>query len=116
MAQPTGDESSTTAERLRIVRHLIGAPPKEGGAGIIPKDKEWKNVESIFPLHDPAFNKGWIKKWSTLTFLKREDLDEIRDMFGEKVSASTPYSCEDTGTNVDRLPTTSPLHSSTLPP
>lgn len=74
------------AERYRIVYHLITSPKEEGGAGIIPKEGQWKNVESIFPLHDKAFNKEWITKWSMMTFLKIEDLDDIRDHLGEKVS------------------------------
>lgn len=75
----------TEAERFRIVYHLITSSKEAGGAGIIPKEGQWKNVESIFPLHDKAFNKEWIKKWSTMTFLKAEDLDDIRDRLGEKV-------------------------------
>lgn len=76
----------TEAERFRIVHHLITGPKEEGNAGIIPTHGQWKNVESIFPLHDHIFNKEWIKKWATMTFLKVEDLDEIRDRFGEKVA------------------------------
>ena len=87
MAQPSQDEPSTTAERLRIVHHLIAGPQKEGGAGIVPKSEEWTNIDAIFPLHDSSFNKTWIKKWSSMTFLQREDLDEIRNMFGEKVES-----------------------------
>lgn len=75
----------TDAERYRIVYHLITGPKTEGGAGIVPKEGQWKNVESVFPLHDIAFNKRWIKEWSTMTLLKIEDLDEIRDRLGEKV-------------------------------
>ncbi|CAF9940824.1 hypothetical protein IMSHALPRED_002181 [Imshaugia aleurites] len=76
----------TEAERYRIVHHLITGPKEEGNAGITPKQGQWKNVESIFPLHDHTFNKEWIKKWATVTFLKVEDLDEIRNRFGEKVA------------------------------
>ena len=65
---------------------MITNSREEGGAGITPKHGEWKNVESIFPLHDHAYNKEWIKKWSTMTFLKIEDLDDIRDRFGEKIA------------------------------
>lgn len=65
---------------------MITGPKAEGGAGITPKHGEWKDVESVFPLHDHAFNKEWIKKWATMTFLKVEDLDEIRDRFGEKIA------------------------------
>ncbi|KAF2457746.1 calcium-activated chloride channel-domain-containing protein [Lineolata rhizophorae] len=73
------------AERLRIIYQLITNSPTEGGAGITPKEGEWKNVESIFALHDHAYNKEWIKKWSTAYFLKAEDLDAIRDRLGEKI-------------------------------
>lgn len=92
------------AERYRIVHHLITGRIEEGGAGIIPKVGQWKNVESIFPLHDKAFNKEWIKKWSTMTFLKPEDLDDIRDRLGEKVSFCSSVDVE-VPTNVirDRL-------------
>ncbi len=76
----------TEAERYRIVHHLITGAKEEGNAGVSPTHGQWKNVESIFPLHDHAFNKEWIKKWATLTFLKVEDLDEIRNRFGEKVA------------------------------
>lgn len=78
-------QSLTEAERYRIVYHLITSPREDGGAGIIPKEGRWKNVESIFPLHDKNFDKNWIKNWSTTTFLKPQDLDEIRDRLGEKV-------------------------------
>ncbi|KAL8661952.1 MAG: hypothetical protein Q9202_005153 [Teloschistes flavicans] len=79
-------ESLTEAERFRITHHLITSSREDGGAGIIPKEGQWKNVESIFPLHDHTFNKEWIKRWSTMTFLKAEDLDQIRDRFGEKIA------------------------------
>lgn len=65
---------------------MITDDREEGGAGITPKHGEWKNVESLFPLHDHAFNKEWIKKWSTMTFLKIDDLDDIRNRFGEKIA------------------------------
>lgn len=70
---------------MRVVYHMITNPTGEGGAGIVPKQEPFKNVESIFPLHDHKYNKEWIKKWSTMTFLKSEDLDDIRNRFGEKV-------------------------------
>ncbi|KAJ9668071.1 hypothetical protein H2201_001877 [Coniosporium apollinis] len=74
------------AERLRIIYQLITNPITEGGAGITPKEGEWKNIESVFPLHDHAYNKDWIKKWSTNYTLNIEDLDEIRNRFGEKIA------------------------------
>ncbi|KAF2501445.1 DUF590-domain-containing protein [Lophium mytilinum] len=74
------------AERLRIIYQLITNPVSEGGAGITPKEDGWKEVESIFALHDHEYNKDWIKKWSTSYFLKTEDLDDIRNRLGEKIA------------------------------
>jgi anoctamin-10 len=72
------------AERLRIIYQLITNDTEDGGAGITPKHGDWKNVESIFALHNHAYNKHWIKHWSVEWFLKPEDLDEIRNRLGEK--------------------------------
>lgn len=78
-------EPLTEAERLRVIYRLITQSSTEGCAGITPGEGVWKNVESIFALHDPAYNKQWIQKWSTAYMLSAEDLDEIRDRLGEKV-------------------------------
>jgi hypothetical protein len=75
------------AERLRIIYQLITNPLSEGGAGITPKEGEWENVESVFALHDHAYNKDWIKKWTSQYFLTTEDLDDIRNRLGEKVNS-----------------------------
>ena len=74
------------AERLRIIYQLITNPESEGGAGITPDEGEWKEVESVFALHDHAYNKGWLVKWSKNVILKPEDLDEIRNRLGEKIA------------------------------
>ena len=58
----------------------------DGGAGIVPGSGRWKHVASVFPLHNPSFNKAWIQKWSTKYLLDQADLDEIRDNFGEMVA------------------------------
>lgn len=73
------------AERLRIVYDMITNAPEDGGAGITPKRGEWEEVESLFPLHDHAFNKQWMKKWSSTYALDLKDQDEVRNKFGEKV-------------------------------
>jgi len=80
------DEPITEAERLRLVYLLITKPKNEGGAGITPKSGEWEGVESIFALHDHAFNKAWIKDLTSKYFLSAEDLTEIKDRFGEKIA------------------------------
>jgi hypothetical protein len=68
---------------------MLAAPKEDGGANITPKHGEWKNVDSIFPLHDNKTNQAWMRDWSKKTFLTREDLDQIRDKFGEKVRRNT---------------------------
>lgn len=74
------------AERLRTVYLLITKPKNEGGAGITPNVGQWKNVTSVFPLHDHAFNRQWIKQWSSKYFLNEHDLEQIRDKFGENIA------------------------------
>ena len=64
---------------------MITVPKEAGGAGITPKHGEWKCVDAIFPLHDEAMNKQCIKDWSQKTFLSADDLDQIRNTFGENV-------------------------------
>lgn len=65
---------------------MITKPVDDGGAGITPGNNQWKHVESVFPLHNHAFNKAWIQKWSSKYLLDQADLDEIRDKFGESVA------------------------------
>lgn len=79
------DEPVTDAERLRLVYLLITKPKNDGGAGVTPTLGQWKHVASIFPLHNQRFNSHWIKKWST-KYVLDDEIDEIRDMFGEKVA------------------------------
>lgn len=64
---------------------MITSPKEDGGAGITPKHGEWTNVDSIFPLHDDKTNQAWMRDWSKKTFLTRDDLDQIRNKFGERV-------------------------------
>jgi anoctamin-10 len=80
------DEPITEAERSRLVYLMITKPQNEGGAGIVAGTGTWKYVKSIFPLHNHAFNKAWIQKWSKKYLLDQADLDEIRDKFGENVA------------------------------
>lgn len=80
------EEPVTEAERSLLVYLMITKPINEGGAGIVPGTGKWKYVESVFPLHNLAFNKAWIQKWSKKYLLDQTDLDEIRDKFGETVA------------------------------
>lgn len=85
MQEALSAEPMTEAEQLRLVYLLITKPRNEGGAGITPKKGEWKGVESIFPLHDHAFNKAWIKEITSKYLLTNKDLEDIKDRFGEKI-------------------------------
>lgn len=80
-------EPLTEAERLRAIDQMITHPKEEGGAEITPNHGEWKNVTALFPLHDEETNKQWMRDWSQKTFLSDEDLDHIRNKFGESVRA-----------------------------
>ncbi|KAF9894460.1 hypothetical protein FE257_007963 [Aspergillus nanangensis] len=83
--QESEAEPQTEAERLRVIYHMITVPREAGGAGIIPEYGEWKNVTAVFPLHDDETNKECMRDWSSKTFLTPEDLDKIRNSFGESV-------------------------------
>ncbi|ODA76357.1 hypothetical protein RJ55_08203 [Drechmeria coniospora] len=80
------EEPVTEAERLRLVHQLISRPLNEGGAGVSETSDKWKHVAAIFPLRDQPFNKAWIQKWSKKYLLDQEDIDEIRNKFGENVA------------------------------
>lgn len=80
------EEPVVEAERLRLVYLLITKPKAEGGAGVTPTLGHWKHVQSVFPLHNHAFNRQWLKQWSQKYFVDENDINEIRDKFGEKVA------------------------------
>ncbi|KAA8575980.1 hypothetical protein EYC84_006143 [Monilinia fructicola] len=90
MQEALSAEPMTEAERLRLVYLLITKPRNEGGAGITPKKGEWKGVESIFPLHDHAFNKAWIKEITSKYLLTTKDLEDIKDRFERRLDFTSP--------------------------
>ncbi|KAK4152505.1 Anoctamin-10 [Chaetomidium leptoderma] len=80
------DEPVTEAERLRLAYMLITRPRNEGGAGVTPKTGHWRFVQSVFPLHDRAFNREWLSEWSKKYYLDEADIGKIRDRMGERVA------------------------------
>jgi anoctamin-10 len=70
---------------LRSTFHLVTWKKELGGAGIMPGHGQWKNVKSVFPIHDKSANRSLLAKFSRKATLNREDLDEIRGVYGEKV-------------------------------
>ncbi|KAF5093737.1 hypothetical protein D0Z00_003895 [Geotrichum galactomycetum] len=74
----------TPAQKLRLIYSILTAPPSDHGLGITPQIGEWYFVNSIFPLHNHELNKQWIRRWSTKWVIDAEDINWIRNHFGEK--------------------------------
>jgi hypothetical protein len=68
------------------VYHLVSWPKSNGGAGITPGWGQWENVQSIFPLHNQPTNLSLLRRLSSRLFLTNSDLDQIRNLFGTKVT------------------------------
>ncbi|KAH6718652.1 calcium-activated chloride channel-domain-containing protein [Leptodontidium sp. MPI-SDFR-AT-0119] len=77
---------NTETENLRSIFHLVTWKKSLGGAGITPEIGKWKNVKSVYPLHNNAATRALLVKWSRQLILREEDLDQIRGLFGEKVA------------------------------
>ena len=89
--KPKGDTQTPVrgenqSENLRSMFHLVTWTKEMGGAGITPEHGKWENVKAVFPLHDRTTMKRMLGKWSRQLFLRQDDLDQIRGLFGEKVS------------------------------
>lgn len=85
------------ADRLRHLYTLLTLPAtpvtSDGitrrGAGMRVKSEEFPHLIDITPLHDPAYNRSWLKRWnSSKSFLSISvsDLDGIRSHFGEHIA------------------------------
>ncbi|KAL7907658.1 calcium-activated chloride channel domain-containing protein [Trichoderma velutinum] len=74
------------AEDILSMNHLVNWPQSMGGAGITPGIGQWKNVKSIFPMHNDKVNQALLRNLSKKLLLGIDDLDKIRDLFGSKVS------------------------------
>ncbi|KAF1967441.1 hypothetical protein BU23DRAFT_483560 [Bimuria novae-zelandiae CBS 107.79] len=74
------------AEDLMSLYHLVTWTRELGGAGITPGFGKWKNVASVFPLHNPRTNTKLLVHLSKKFFLTVDDLDQIRDLWGTKVA------------------------------
>ncbi len=89
--KPKGDSSTVVdseyeAEDLLSLHHLICWPKDLGGAGITPGIGRWKHVRSVFPIQNPQTNSELMTRLSSKLYLRIEDLDKIRDLFGAQVA------------------------------
>ena len=57
----------------------------------MPESGQWKNVKSIFPIHNEDVSTALLKHLSRRIFLTTQDLDQIRDLFGSKVAFYFAY-------------------------
>lgn len=91
----------TTADRSRLVYGIITSPLSTNvassllhvnstgpTAGLVdlPHSIDFPSVTSIFPPHDPKFNKAWMKRYTSTLTTPIEELDTIREHFGESIA------------------------------
>ncbi|SPC67836.1 related to IST2 - Plasma membrane protein that may be involved in osmotolerance [Ustilago sp. UG-2017b] len=96
----------TPASRLRLVDSLLTLPSiashavqsasgkaqVPSGAGLRLGSSEFPHLVDMSAIHDPAYNSAWMKRWAhispakILTGVGLEDLDSIREHFGEDVA------------------------------
>ncbi|PVU85944.1 hypothetical protein BB559_006734 [Furculomyces boomerangus] len=80
----TIDTQLPESERQRLVLQIITGPVEDGGANIHTHNE--KCVTAIFPIHDKDYNKEWIKRWSTKWLIDQNDLQDLKEHFGEEIS------------------------------
>ncbi|UZJ55207.1 hypothetical protein CBS101457_004527 [Exobasidium rhododendri] len=81
-------QTFSSAERARHTYDLLTLSAPRG-AGILVGSKEYPNVKSMSPLHDPIYNQAWLKRWANLSSalqINIKELDSIREHFGEHVA------------------------------
>ncbi|ORX58560.1 DUF590-domain-containing protein [Piromyces finnis] len=85
-------EKLPTSDRLYIIYNLLTRPTWEGGVGISTETEGgWHQtggmyLESFFTLHNKELNNKWIKHWSKKYILSTDDMTDIRNHFGTRVS------------------------------
>lgn len=90
--RPLGDSSTvidaaTPSEEIRSVFHLVTWTKEQGGAGVTAGFGQWRNVTASFAPHAWTANKRLLKQLSAKIVLRADDLDQIKALFGEKVSS-----------------------------
>ncbi|KAI9151383.1 hypothetical protein HJFPF1_08585 [Paramyrothecium foliicola] len=86
-----GVDGDFEAEDLLSMYHLVNWSKANGGAAITPGFGKWKDVKSIFPIHNDAANTALLGRLSRRLLLSDKDLDRIRDLLGVKVAFYFAY-------------------------
>ncbi|ORX95276.1 DUF590-domain-containing protein [Basidiobolus meristosporus CBS 931.73] len=82
--QVKSDARLTDSERLRLIHQIIVGDEADGCAGLDPDNID--AIDSLFPIHNRAYNNQWLRSWSTSWRIKQEDLQNLRDHFGETIA------------------------------
>lgn len=76
------------ADRVRYTYDLL-TRPKPHGAHLLIGSKEYPHLKDMTPIHDPAYNRDWLKRWSDVKSMLQisvKELDAIRSHFGEHIA------------------------------
>jgi anoctamin-10 len=68
----------SSADRIRLVHSFLTWTIDDGGLAVIPGSNEWSRVTSILAIHDPEFDKLWIRSLTSRA-LSSVDFDKIKD-------------------------------------
>jgi hypothetical protein len=81
--QPSQDISMlSTGDKIRLLYDYVTNPTWNDGLDV--NDSSIEGID-IFALHDQEFNNRWIKSWASKIALNDDDIEMVRDQFGEKV-------------------------------
>ncbi|KAF9647312.1 DUF590-domain-containing protein [Thelephora ganbajun] len=72
------------SHRIRLLYDYLTNPTSAGGLGISPGISLWKRVVGIYPLHDPEFDKTWVRSLAKGSPTLNQ-LDSAKDNYGEEV-------------------------------
>lgn len=81
--------SLSPSDRIRLIHGYVTSSTSQGGLGITPGNSQYPHIQSVFCLHDHAFNKAWIDRWTRRELginISDQELDIIRHQFGESVA------------------------------
>ena len=66
------------SHRIRLLYAHLTDPSSAGGLGISPGSSQWKGVVGIYPLHDPEFDRTWVRSFTKGSPTSNQ-LDSVRE-------------------------------------